>query len=120
MHDRADPVSQQETLRGYRENPLAQNPVELASDLHLTEKQTVLGGRWEKGVRRTSETKIQERTTGSMVKEADKGSVIKWVNVLIKTEETCHRTVSLACLLKICKTELVFIHAQLCLSNNCV
>lgn len=54
------------------------------------------------------------------MKGISEDTLIKWVHMLIKTEETWHRTASLASLLVMCKTELDFIHAELWLRNDLV
>lgn len=49
----------------------------------------------------------------SVMKGINEDSLIKWVRVLIKTEEAWHRAVSRGCLIEMCKAELDFIHAWL-------
>lgn len=48
-----------------------------------------------KGVGSTSETKIQERKVVRVMKGLSEDPLIKWVHVMIKMEETWHRTIGL-------------------------
>lgn len=77
----------------------------LVSDLHFIEKQTgEWRERWGKCVGRSSETETGKDIR--VMKGYDEDLLIKWVHVLIKTEEAQHRTVGAECFLAVYRRNL--------------